>query len=282
MKKILEIKDITKEYTIGKGHAIKACDEISLDVFENEFLSVVGESGSGKSTFLRLITSLEIKTKGEIFFENKAITMLNKKELRLSRKQIQLVFQDTSSALNPKMKVKDIICEGLINFGLITKSEKEEKALEYLKKVELDHSFLQKKASEMSGGERQRVCIARALTLNPKILMLDEPTSALDVITQNKILILLKKLQKENKLTILFVCHDLALVSAFSDRIAVMQHGKLVEILDLKNISQHEFSPYTKELINSAFDIKKCTCKTHADNPILIVGTKNKIFDYKH
>ncbi len=260
-KILLDIKNISKVFSSKNTNDVKACSNISLNLYQNEFLAIVGESGSGKTTLLKIICNLEEKTEGEIIYEGQDISKLRGEALRLHRKNIQLVFQDTSTSLNPLMKVEDIICEPLLNFNLIKKEDKRKVASEFLEKVELDNSFLNKKAGEMSGGQRQRVSLARALILNPKILILDEPTSALDVITQHKILSLIKKLQQENNLSILFICHDLALVSSFSDRIAVMRQGEIVETIQLNTGIKKDLSPYTQKLLSSIFDIKKCSCK---------------------
>lgn len=256
MEKILEINNICKEY----GSKL-VCDNINFNVIKGEFLAIVGESGSGKSTLLKICTNLEKKTSGNVIFDNKDLTTIPPKELRNIRKNIQLVFQDTTEALNPKMKIRDIITEPLLNFKLISKKDVNDIATKFLLNVGLDQSFLEKYPNQMSGGQRQRVNIARALTLNPEILFLDEPTSALDVITQNKILQLLKKLQAENNLTIVFVCHDIALVANVSDRIVVMKNAKVVEILKTSDISIDALNDYTKELFTASFDIKKCECK---------------------
>lgn len=265
MNTIIDIQNLTKIYEFKNKTPINACNDINLTVQEGEFLSIVGESGSGKSTLIKIISNLESKTSGQVMYNNKDLTLIKGKELRLHRKEMQLLFQDTTSALNPKMKVAEIICEPLINFKLIKKQEIREVALTYLKKVELDENFLDKKPSEMSGGQRQRIGIARALTLNPKILLLDEPTSALDVITQDKIMELLKNLQEENNLTIVFVCHDIALVTKVSDRIAVMQHGELKEVITPNQLLNNHIHPYTKQLVDSVFDIRKCGCRFDID-----------------
>lgn len=275
---IIDIENITKIYNSKNNTPVIGCDDISFSVYEGEFLSIVGESGSGKSTLIKIIGNLENKTSGKIIFndfDNKDsnekidITEIKGETLRVHRKDIQLVFQDATSSLNPKMKVQDIICESLKNFGLLdtgfsSKKNKElvkKTALEFLKKVELDETFLDKKPKDMSGGQRQRISIARALTLNPKVLLLDEPTSALDVITQSKILSLLKTLQKNNNLTIIFVCHDIALVTKISDRIVVMKDGNLKEIINPLYMVKDSLHPYTTELISSVFDVKKCGCR---------------------
>ncbi len=256
MAEILRIENISKKF-----HDVNACDDISFDVKTGEFLAVVGESGSGKSTLAKIISNLEKPLTGEVYYKDLCLTKLKPKELRLNRKKLQFVSQDTGQSLNPKMKVKDIICEPLLNFKLISKKQINETAIMHLKSVGLDESFLNKKSHEMSGGQRQRVNIARALTLKPEILLLDEPTSALDVISQSKILVLLKKLQKEYNLTILFICHDIALVTNISDRIVVMKNAKLIEIINTNKIHIEKLDEYTKELLQATFDLKKCSCK---------------------
>ncbi len=258
---ILKINNITKKYQRSKALTIIACNDISLEIKKGEFISVVGESGCGKSTLLKIISNMELKTKGEVIFEGRDITNLSQKLLRENRKSIQYLFQDTTSSLNPKMRVMDIICEPMLNFGLISKHEVKTLASEFLTKVELDDTFLYKKPSEMSGGQRQRVSLARALVLSPKILLLDEPTSALDVITQTKIINLIKKLQIENELTVIFVCHDLAVVANVSDRIAVMKKGEIIEVTTSTNLVSGNVQEYTNKLLHSIFDMKKCGCR---------------------
>lgn len=262
---IIEVSHIKKHYKEKI-----ACKDINFKVHAGEFLSIVGESGSGKSTLVKMISNLETKTSGEILYNGEDITLYKGKVLRNHRKDIQLVFQDTTSSLSPKMNILNIITEPLINFKLIKRSERKEVALEFLKKVELDETYLYKKPDQLSGGQRQRISIAKALTLNPKVLILDEPTSALDVITQSKILELLKTLQKKNNLTILFVCHDIALVTKISDRIIVMKDGDIKEILNTNNLSVDNFNSYTKKLVDSVFDVKKCGCRFDVDCDHLI------------
>lgn len=260
--KIIQIINISKSYFNSKSNShTLACSNINLNIYKGEFLSIIGESGSGKSSLIKLLSNLEQPSSGQILYDDLDIASLSTSQLRTHRQNIQLVFQDTTSSLNPKMSVESIICEPLLNFKLIKKSQSKEIASQFLQKVELDESFLSKKPPQMSGGQRQRINIARALTLNPKVLILDEPTSALDVITQTKILHLLKNLQKTQGITIIFVCHDIALVTKISDRIAVMHRGELLEVLNSHNIQKDLLNPYTLDLFNSVFDIKKCSCK---------------------
>lgn len=255
---VLEIKNITKDFD-----GFSACKDISFQVKEGEFLSIIGESGSGKSTLVRMIAKLESITDGEILYKGKRLNDISSRELLALREEIQMVFQDTALSLNPKMKVVDIVTEPLVNFKRINKSDKRSTALELLTQVGLDESFLTKRAMEMSGGQRQRVNIARALALNPNVLLLDEPTSALDVVTQNNIVEMLKKLQMDKKLTILFICHDIALVSKIADRMVVMKSGEVSQVLTQKDLEDKRFTVYTKELLNASFSMSKCTCRFH-------------------
>ncbi len=254
VKKLLEIKNINKTFDANNA-TTHACKDVSLNVYENELLGIVGESGSGKSTLMKLITNLEMKTSGEVLYEGVDLTTLKDKELKPYRKDIQILFQDTTSSLNPKMKVKKIICEPLRNYKLISKKQTDEIALQYLKMVELDETFLNKYPSEMSGGQRQRVALARALTLKPKILILDEPTSALDVITQSKIIDLILRFRTKYNLTILFISHDIALISKISDRVIVMKKGQIIEEVKPQKILTSIKHPYTKSLVDSVFTL---------------------------
>lgn len=260
MNHVFQLIDVCKTYHKHEN-APHACQHINFNVEEGEFFSIVGESGSGKSTLLRMMSCLEPVTKGKILFEGADLSKLKGESLRLHRKTAQLMFQDSASALNPRMKVVDIITEPLLNFDMIKKKEKTGIALELLKKVGLDDSFLEKKPREMSGGQRQRVAIARAVALQPKVLLLDEATSALDVVSQDNIIHLLQNLQSEYGLTIVFVCHDLALMTEVSSRIAVMNQGNLVEILTPAQLLSQNTQEYTKSLMESVFDIKKCGCR---------------------
>ncbi|WP_305767471.1 ABC transporter ATP-binding protein [Candidatus Epulonipiscium viviparus] len=227
MEKIISIRNINKAFQTNKS-SVLACHNVSFDIYKGEFISIVGESGCGKSTLMKIITSLESKTSGEVVYNGVDITELKGKHLRTSRRNIQMLFQDTTTSLNPKMKVLDIICEPLINFKLISKKEKIKFATEFLEKVGLNQSFLNRYPKEMSGGQRQRVGLARALTLNPEVLILDEATSALDIITRDKIIDLIKDIHAKTNLTVLFVCHDLNLVSKISDRVVTMHNGEIV------------------------------------------------------
>ncbi len=249
---IMEIKHITKQFPAAGGRTLTACDDISLPVRKGETLGIVGESGCGKTTLLKTIMNMESPTSGEIFFRGRDITKLAGEEKRENYRHIQMVFQDPTAAFNPKMKIRDIVCEPLLNFGLIQKQDVEEKARELLVQVELPPDFADRYPHNMSGGQRQRVAIARALALEPEIIACDEATSALDVSVQDTIIKLLVKLQREKGITYIFICHDLALVSLFSHEVAVMYLGNLMEKLKGDRLEEARH-PYTRALLRAVF-----------------------------
>lgn len=252
---ILEIKGLTKKFLNEQGQTLTACNNISLTATKGQTLGIVGESGCGKTTLMRTLTQIFPANGGEIILDGVNILNLSGEAARQSRRKLQMVFQDPSSSFNPKMKVKDIICEPLLNFNLIKKADVDNKASELLTLVELPPDFKDRYPHSMSGGQRQRLGIARALSLEPEIIIFDEATSALDVSVQNTICELLAKLQREKQLTYLFICHDLALVNSFSHKIAVMYLGNIVEMLDNTKyeLSADALHPYTKALIKSVF-----------------------------
>lgn len=252
---ILEIKGLTKKFLNEQGQTLTACNNISLTATKGQTLGIVGESGCGKTTLMRTLTQIFPANGGEIILDGVNILNLSGEAARQSRRKLQMVFQDPSSSFNPKMKVKDIICEPLLNFNLIKKTDVDNKASELLTLVELPPDFKDRYPHSMSGGQRQRLGIARALSLEPEIIIFDEATSALDVSVQNTICELLAKLQREKQLTYLFICHDLALVNSFSHKIAVMYLGNIVEMLDNTKyeLSADALHPYTKALIKSVF-----------------------------
>lgn len=252
---VLEINEVVKEFENGKDGKLTACNKVSLCFEKGKTLGIIGESGCGKSTLMKIIMNLEEPTSGEILYNGEDITKLKGEKLRQHRRHIQMVFQDPTTAFNPKMKVKDIICEPLLNFGLIKKSQKEEVAKKYLEMVELPAEFMDRYPHNMSGGQRQRIGIARALVLNPEILILDESTSALDVSIQKNIIDLIKKIQKDRNLTIGFVCHDIALISECSHMVAVMYLGNIVEIIPSHKLGNFAMHPYTKTLMDAVFDL---------------------------
>ena len=252
---ILEVNNISKQFKVSGNRLLTACNDINLKVLKGKTLGIVGESGCGKSTLARILIQLENATCGEIIYEGENILSLNKKEKWNNRKKIQMVFQDPLASFNPKMKIIDILTEPLLNFGMISKKNKEEKAIKLLEMVELSSEILYRYPHNLSGGQRQRIGIARALSLEPEILICDEATSALDVSVQNKIIKLLVKLQKEKGISIIFICHDIALIKSFSHQIAVMYLGNIVENLPSDQVNEHSLHPYTNMLLESVFSI---------------------------
>lgn len=253
---ILQIKNLTKKFAAEGGKMLTACDNVTLNAYAGQTLGIIGESGCGKSTLVRTILQIHPASGGEVIFEGQDILKLRGEAARQNRRKIQMVFQDPTAAFNPKMKVKEIVCEPLLNFGLIKKSEVDAKAAELLRMVELPEDFKDRYPHNMSGGQRQRLGIARALSLEPKIVVCDEATSALDVSVQEKICELLVRLQKEKGITYLFICHDLGLVDLMCHQIAVMYLGNIVEYIGYgRRISTEGMHPYTKALMKSVFKV---------------------------
>lgn len=252
---VLEIKELTKKFPVDGGKVLTACDKVSLRAYEGQTLGIIGESGCGKSTLVRTLLQINKADGGQVLFEGQDLLSLKGEALRQSRQKIQMVFQDPTAAFNPKMKIKDIICEPLKNFNLIKDSQIDAKAAEMLRMVELPEDFKDRYPHNMSGGQRQRIGIARALALDPKIIICDEATSALDVTTQAKICRLLVRLQKEKKITFLFICHDLALVDSMCHQLAVMYLGNIVELIEKGDIADHALHPYTRALLGAVFKV---------------------------
>lgn len=252
---ILEANHVTRKFPASDGRVLLANDDINLKLYKGQTLGVVGESGCGKSTFMKMVVQLDKPTEGEILFRGKDITKMKGEEMRANRRHIQMVFQDPAASFNPKMKIRDIICEPLLNFGLIKKSEKDAVARKYLEMVELPGDFADRYPHNMSGGQRQRIGIARAIALEPEIIMCDEATSALDVSVQKTIIELLVKLQKEKNIAMGFICHDMALISQFAHQVAVMYLGNIVEVLPGESVTTNAKHPYTQALLAAVFDL---------------------------
>ena len=249
---IMRVEHLTKKFSAAGNKTLTACDDISFNVRKGETVAIVGESGCGKTTLLKTVMNMQPPTSGSVFFRGKDITKLTGEARRENYRHIQMVFQDPTAAFNPKMRIKDIVCEPLLNFGLIKDDETETKTKELLAQVDLPPDFANRYPHNMSGGQRQRVAIARALALEPEIIACDEATSALDVSVQDNIIKLLVKLQREKGVTYIFICHDLALVSLFSHRIAVMYLGNIMEKLDGDKLAQAAH-PYTQALLKAVF-----------------------------
>jgi oligopeptide transport system ATP-binding protein len=255
---LLQVKDLHKHFPVRSGllferkvGEVKAVDGVSFDVAEGETLGLVGESGSGKSTTGYCILQLLKPTSGSIVFEGTELTQLRREALRRMRREMQIVFQDPYSSLDPRMTVGDIVGEPLIVHGIGTRRDRSVRIRELLDTVGFNPSYTNRYPHEFSGGQRQRIGIARALALSPKLIVCDEPVSALDVSIQAQILNLLKDLQHDLALTYLFIAHDLAVVRSMSDRIAVMNKGKLVEIGPAEEVYTAPKDDYTKALLSA-------------------------------
>lgn len=252
---ILEARHVTQRFPASGGRELVACQDINLKFYRGKTLGLIGESGCGKSTFMRFLVRLDIPTEGEILFKGKDLTKLKGEELRQTRQYIQMVFQDPGGSFNPKMKIRDIICEPLMNFGRMKASEKDAAARKFLEAVELPGDFADRYPHNMSGGQRQRIAIARALALEPELIVMDEATCALDVSVQKTIIELICKLQREKNIAIGFIAHDLGLIQAFAHQIAVMYLGTIVEVLPGEDVDKARH-PYTQALLGAVFDTK--------------------------
>jgi len=254
---LLEVRDLKKYFSIKGGllrkdtGAVRAVDDVDLSIRKGETLGLVGESGCGKTTLGRVILRLIDTTEGKVFFEGTNLLGLKKDKMRKMRRNMQMVFQDPHSSLDPRMTVKKIIGEPLVIHAITEGSELRERISELLERVGLNPDHLNRFPHEFSGGQRQRIGIARAIALNPKFIVLDEPTSSLDVSVQAKILNLLKDLQGELGLTYLFISHDLSVIKHMSNRIAVMYVGKIVEMADKDELFKEPLHPYTQALFSA-------------------------------
>ena len=253
---LLEVEGLEKYFPIKSGLLIdrtvdyvRAVDGVTFHINQGETLGLVGESGSGKSTTGYCILRLLEPTGGSVRFEGRELTTLGREEMRKVRREMQIVFQDPYASLDPRMTVGDIVAEPLAVHGIGSRRDRRSRVRELLDVVGFDPSFVNRYPHEFSGGQRQRIGIARALALNPKLIVCDEPVSALDVSIQAQILNLLKDLQDEFGLTYLFIAHDLAVVRAMSDRIAVMNRGKLVELGPAEEVYTTPDEEYTRALL---------------------------------
>ena len=248
---LLIIENISKTFKVDKNKELQALKNVNIRLKKGECIGIVGESGCGKSTLARIIVGIERKTSGKIIFDNKKIEGISK------TKDIQMIFQNPLSSFNPRMKIVDYMWEPLRNYFKLSKKD----SIPFIKKslidVGLDENALEKYPHEFSGGQLQRITIARAIIIKPKLIVCDEITSALDVSVQKQILELLKKLQKDLDLSYLFIGHDLAVVQDISQKIVVMYMGKIVEELDSVDLKSKAKHPYTKLLLNSVFEVDK-------------------------
>ena len=254
---LLEIRDLKKYFPVGEGlfsrgkGAVKAVDGVNLSIEEGETLGLVGESGCGKSTLGRTILRLIEPTGGEINFLGKNLLSMSQRELRDTRREMQIIFQDPYASLNPRMRVGDIVGEGLEIHKLAKGKAKRERVMELLHQVGLREDHFDRYPHEFSGGQRQRIGIARALAVSPKFIVCDEPVSSLDVSIQAQIINLLQELQEKMHLTYLFISHDLRVVEHISHRVAIMYLGKVVEIAKSDTIYRDAKHPYTRALLSA-------------------------------
>ena len=260
MQKVLELKNVSKIYSETKNitnflskndDKFVAVDNVSFSLEAKKVLGLVGESGSGKSTCALMAMKLLDITEGEIFVNNNNITDLKLQELKQYRKEMQIVFQDSYSSLDPMMTISKIIIEPFIIHKMYSTNERNEIAIDLLEKVGLNKTYTNRYPHELSGGERQRVSIARALALKPSILVADEPTSALDVCVKAQVINLLQDLQDEMGLSILFISHELNVLRSLADKITVMYRGRVVEEAPTEKIFANPIHPYTKSLLEA-------------------------------
>lgn len=251
MKPLLEVKNIKKVFYKSGHKEFTAVDGISFQIYPGEILGIVGESGSGKSTVARMITRLTDATSGQILFEDIDITHIKGNALCKIYRELQMIFQHPMDSFNPRCTLGSSIGESLRNIGL-SREETRKKVISLLSQCELPAEFARRYPHEVSGGQCQRAAIARGLAIGPKLLICDEATSALDVTVQKQIIDLLRSLQNEHGMSYLFICHNLALVQIFCDRVLVMHEGKIVEEGIPDDVIMHPKSDYTKRLIEAA------------------------------
>ncbi|MFC3959144.1 ABC transporter ATP-binding protein [Halovivax cerinus] len=254
---LVQVRDLTKHYPIHGGilkrqtGAVRAVNGVSFDIEAGETFAIVGESGCGKTTLGKTVARLLEPTSGEIRFDGTDIAPLSKRQLKSHRKDIQVVYQDPSSSLNPRRRIGKIIAEPLVVHDIGTKAERRERVVEVMERVDLPEDFRHRYPNALSGGQQQRVAIARALVVNPKFVVLDEPTSALDVSVQAKFISLLEELQVELDITYLVISHNLSLVKNIADRIGVMYLGEFMEVTDSDRLFRDPLNPYTEQLLSA-------------------------------
>ncbi len=258
MAELLSVRNLVKHFPVRKGFwggqqgVVHAVDNVSFGLAENQTLGLVGESGCGKSTTGFCLLRLIEPTAGEVFFDGQNILELKSEDLRVLRRKIQIIFQDPFGSLNPRMTVERIIEEPLLNHEKLTREQRRNRILESIDMVGLLPEHMHRFPHEFSGGQRQRICVARALVLKPQVIIGDEPVSALDVSVQAQVLNLMARLQKQLKLSYIFISHDLAVIRYISHRVAVMYLGQIVETAESGELYSQPLHPYTQALLSAA------------------------------
>ena len=274
---MLSVEHVSKVFELGHKREIRAVEDLSLNMRHGERVMVVGESGCGKSTLVRMISGIEIPTSGKILFNGKNVPNLRGEELRQYRRQVQMVFQDSAHVISPRMTIGEFLREPWVCFEHKNRREADEMVRYSIQRVGLDQSYLKRRPHQLSGGELQRICVARAIALHPQLLICDEATSALDVSVQKQILDLIREHVEESGCSVLFICHDLALAENFGDRIAVMYRGRIVEWLNGDHLRREARHPYTRLLLDSVFSIHD-----EPDKPIPLLpedGGRSSVLD---
>lgn len=248
---ILSVSNLVKRFPASGGRFVNAVNGIDLSIAPGETLGMVGESGSGKSTIGRAVLRLTEPTEGRITFDGQDITRISERRMRLLRRDMQMVFQDPWSALNPRMRIGDLIAEPMKLHLDLSKTERENKTVELARRVQLRPDFLRRHSSDLSGGQLQRVCIARAIATNPKLIVLDEPTSSLDLSVRAEILDLLAEIRHQTQAAMLFISHDLGTVRLISDRIVVLYLGSVVETAPAEALFSATAHPYSQSLLSA-------------------------------
>jgi ABC-type oligopeptide transport system ATPase subunit len=253
---LVEVRSLVKEFPTARGKVFRAVNGIDLDIYEGETLGVVGESGCGKTTLGRMVLRLIEPTSGSVHFNGTHVLATSSADMRRLRREMQIVFQDPFSSLNPRMRVEEIVTEPLVIHEKLSKTEVHERARQLMQDVGLDEAALRRYPHEFSGGQRQRICIARALSLKPKFIVADEPVSALDVSVGARIVNLLRELQERYRLTYMFISHSMPIVRYISTRIAVMQAGKIVELGTAEQVTSAPKHEYTRKLLEATPEIE--------------------------
>lgn len=266
---LVEIRSLKKYFNVKDGQTVKSVDDISIEIRRGETFGLVGESGSGKSTLGKTLVGLQSPTSGEIIYNDQNVLDLNRETARNVNKEMQIIFQDPHASLNPRMRVGEIIAEGIDAYKLAKGKQRTERIYELLERVGLRPEHAKRFPHEFSGGQRQRIGIARALAVEPKFIVADEPISALDVSIQAQVINLMEELKETEGLTYLFIAHDLGMVKHISDRIGVMYLGKMMELSNSDDMFRNPLHPYTQALLSA---IPKANPRTAKRERIVLMG----------